>query len=121
MTKVVADKRKPFYFAAWIYPRMKTVPTHQRLILLIVVTLALSACHPTHFAVGNEPKQHKVAESRNNFLLLGLVHVGTAPDPKVMSNQATDYKITVKLTFLDVVLNVITLGVYSPITVQVEY
>jgi len=100
---------------------MKTLLIHQRLSLLVILTLTLSACHPTHFAVGGGPKQHQVAESKNNFLLLGLVHVGTAPDPKVMSNQATDYEITVKLTFVDVVLNVITLGVYSPITVQVEY
>jgi len=95
--------------------------THHRLILLLLFTLTLSACHPTHFMVGNGGKQTNVVETKNKFLFLGLVHVGTAPDPKVMSNQATDYKITVKLTFADVLLNVFTLGVYSPLTVQVEY
>jgi poly(3-hydroxyalkanoate) synthetase len=100
---------------------MKTFSAYQRFIQFFLLTLTLSACHPTHFVIGNGAQHHKVVESRNKFLLLGLVHVGTAPDPAVMSNQATDYKNTVKLTFGDVVLNVITFGIYSPITVQVEY
>jgi poly(3-hydroxyalkanoate) synthetase len=85
------------------------------------LTQFTTACHPTHFIVGNGPQQHQVAEARNKFLFLGLKHVGVAPDPKLMSNNATDYKITVKLTFADVMLNAITLGIYSPLTIQVEY
>lgn len=96
-------------------------PIRHRLIPLLLLTLMLSACHPTHFMVGNGAQQNKIVETKNKFLFLGLLHVGTAPDPKIMSNHATDYKITVKLTFADVLLNVFTLGVYSPLTVQVEY
>ena len=88
--------------------------------LIFLLTLA-TGCHPTHFVIGNGPQQHRVAEARNKFLFLGLKHVGVAPDPKLMCNNATDYKITVKLTFGDVLLNTITLGIYSPLTVQVEY
>jgi hypothetical protein len=83
--------------------------------------ICLFACHPTHFVVGSGPQQKKVVVQRNKFLFLGLVHVGRAPDTKAMSNYSTDYKITVQLTFVDVVLNVMTLGVYSPLTVKVEY
>jgi len=100
---------------------MKTFSGCRLLVLASLITLTLSACHPTHFVVGKGSQHHKTVESRNKFLFLGLVHVGTAPDPKVMSNQAADYKITVKLTFGDVLLNVITFGIYSPITVQVAY
>ncbi|MBL7856065.1 MAG: hypothetical protein JNM57_00135 [Cyclobacteriaceae bacterium] len=88
---------------------------------LIFVLLFLSACHPTHFVVGEGPQQHRVVTQRNKFLLLGTIPIGTPPDPNRMSNNAADYKITVKLTFLDVVLNVITFGIYSPLTVAVEY
>jgi hypothetical protein len=88
---------------------------------MVVLCFLLLSCHPTHFVVGKGPQQHQVAQERNKFLFLGLKHVGTAPDPSVMSKQATDYKITVKLTFSDVLLNVVTLGIYSPLTVQVEY
>jgi hypothetical protein len=98
---------------------MKTL---SRLIMLLSVILLLTtACHPTHFVVGKGPQQNNVAIERNKFLFLGLKHIGTAPDPKAMTNNAIDYKITVKLTFGDVLLNAITLGIYSPLTVQVEY
>jgi len=71
--------------------------------------------------VGKGEQQHQVVKSRNKFLFLGLVHVGTAPNAAIMSKNSGDYTITVKLTFADVFLNVITLGVYSPITVEVAY
>ncbi len=93
----------------------------KNLLLLLLFTLPLSACHPTHFVVGKGAQEKQVVTQRNNFLFLGLVHVGTAPDPKQMSKQAADYTITVKLTFTDVVLNIITLGAYSPLTVQVTH
>lgn len=81
----------------------------------------MCSCHPTHFVVGKGPQQHQVAKAHNKFLFLGVLHVGTAPDPNVMAKKSTDYKVTMKLTFADVALNVITLGIYSPITVEVEY
>jgi len=93
----------------------------RRACLLIFIAGILSACHPTHFVVGKGPQQKQVVTQRNKFLFLGLKQISTPPDPNVMSNHATDYTITVKLTFTDVLLNVITLGVYSPLTVEVEY
>lgn len=100
---------------------MKTILLRSLFISLLLITFALSSCHPTHFVVGKGEQQHQVVKSRNKFLLLGLVHIGTAPDAAIMSKNSNDYKITVKLTFADVFLNVITLGVYSPITVEVAY
>ncbi|WP_114782798.1 Bor/Iss family lipoprotein [Botryobacter ruber] len=92
-----------------------------KLTYLVLLVLGMSACHPTQFVVGQEKPREQVTVKRNKFLFLGLIHVGTAPDPKAMSHDATDYKITVKLTFKDVLLNAMTLGIYSPLTVQVEY
>ncbi len=89
--------------------------------LFSLILLLTTSCHPTHFVVGNGPQQNKTVVERNKFLFLGLKHIGPAPDPKAMSNNATDYKITVKLTFGDVLLNAITLGIYSPLTVEVNY
>lgn len=87
----------------------------------VLLLVLLSSCHPTNFVVGKGPQQHQAVKAHNKFLFLGLTHVGTAPDPNVMSKNAADYKITVKLTAIDVMLNVVTLGVYSPLTVLVEY
>lgn len=98
---------------------MKTI--RKKLLPLLVCILFLSACHPTHFVVGKGAQEKQVVTQRNNFLFLGLVHVGEAPDPKTMSNQSPNYTITVKLTFTDVMLNIITLGIYSPLTVQVTH
>ncbi|HEV8512106.1 MAG TPA: hypothetical protein VGQ59_02455 [Cyclobacteriaceae bacterium] len=89
--------------------------------LFALLLVMLSSCHPTHFVVGKGPQQHQVVKAHNKFLFLGLKHIGTAPDPNLMSKNAADYKITVKLTVVDVVLNAVTLGVYSPLTVMVEY
>jgi hypothetical protein len=100
---------------------MKYLAKFYSIASIVVLSFLLLSCHPTHFVVGKGPQQHQVITERNKFLFLGLKHVGTAPDPNIMSKQANDYKITVKLTFADVVLNVITLGIYSPLTVQVEY
>jgi hypothetical protein len=101
---------------------MKSRWWFKRTCLLIGLLGLLNACHPTSFTVGRgAPDQHQVVKQQNKFLFLGLVHTGIAPDTKVMSNHATDYTITVKLTFTDVLLNVVTLGIYSPLTVEVEY
>jgi hypothetical protein len=100
---------------------MKTLSRWIKLCSLTLFISLTTACHPTHFVVGNGPQQNKTVVERNKFLFLGLKHVGKAPDPKVMCNNAKDYKITVKLTFADVLLNGITLGIYSPLTVMVEY
>jgi hypothetical protein len=88
---------------------------------LFLFLAVASSCHPTSFTVGKGAEQHHIVKQKNKFLFLGLVHTGIAPDTKEMSNHASDYTITVKLTFTDVLLNVITLGIYSPLTVQVEY
>lgn len=88
---------------------------------MVVLLAASTSCHPTHFVVGKGPQQHQIKMEHNKFLFLGLKHIGTAPDANVMCNHASDYTITVKLTFSDVLLNVVTLGIYSPLTVQVEY
>jgi hypothetical protein len=90
-------------------------------IALLSMLIIASACHPTHFVVGNGPQQKQVAMKKNKFLFLGLVHTGKAPDPNVMCNHVNDYTITVKLTFTDVLMNIITVGIYSPLTVEVEY
>lgn len=90
------------------------------MVFFVLLMALLSSCHPTHFVVGKGPQQHQVVKARNKFLFLGLKHIGTAPDPNVMSKNAADYKITIKLTAADVVLNLLTLGVYSPLTVMVE-
>ena len=99
---------------------MKTISNRHRILAILFVTMILGSCHPTHFTVGKGPQQHQVTKSKNKFLLLGLVHVGTAPDANTMSNHASDYEITVKLTFVDVLLKVVTFGIYSPISVEVE-
>jgi len=93
----------------------------KRVVPFALLLMLSSSCHPTHFVVGKGPQQNQVVKARNKFLFLGLKHVGTAPDPNVMSKNASDYKITVKLTPGDVALNVMTLGIYSPLTVLVEY
>lgn len=100
---------------------MKSWSLFRKAVVLVSMIVLLNACHPTHFVVGKGPQAQHVVKQRNKFLFLGLVHVGTPPDTKAMSQQAEDYKITVKLTFSDVLLNVFTLGIYSPLTVQVEY
>jgi len=87
----------------------------------VLLPVFLSSCHPTHFVVGKGPQQQQFVKAHNKFLFLGLKHIGTAPDPNVMSKNSADYRITVKLTAVDVVVNVVTLGIYSPLTVLVEY
>ena len=90
-------------------------------LLSLVLAFLLCACHPTHFVVGQGPQQQREAVQKNKFLLVGLIPIGTPPAPKPMSQQAEDYQISVKLTFGDLLLNVVTLGIYSPLTVKVVY
>lgn len=119
MTKVIKVILSKCHLYRTIVICMKTI--HKKVLPFLVCTLFLLACHPTHFVVGKGAQEKQVVTQRNNFLFLGLVHVGEAPDPKTMSNQSPNYTITVKLTFTDVMLNVISLGFYSPLTVQVAY
>jgi hypothetical protein len=90
-------------------------------LFIVLGTCLTSGCHPTTFVVGNGPGQGREVTYRNKYLFLGLKPIGTPADPKVLAKGNPDYSITVKLTFTDLLLNVVTIGIYSPLTVTVKY
>lgn len=56
--------------------------------------------------------------AHNHYLIAGLAPISTA-NTKELAGDAKDYSITVKHSFVDGLLNMLTSGIYSPTTVIV--
>jgi hypothetical protein len=83
--------------------------------LLLVGT---SSCYTYQFSVGDGAQVGATFTQKNHYLIYGLAPIGTS-DPKQMAKGAADYDVQIQHTFVDGLLNLITLGIYTPTTTTV--
>ena len=89
-------------------------------ILVFVALLAFtSSCYTHKFNIGEGAKTGVTVSEKNHHFVLGLV-AGKVSDPQKMADGAKDYQVTEKWEFVDGLLNVITLGIYTPTTTIVQ-
>ena len=95
----------------------------KRYVSVFVISIALlglmSSCYSHKFAIGDGPKTGVVVTEKNHYFILGLVP-GKVSDPQKMAGDAKDYQVTEVHTFVDGLLNIITFGIYTPTTTQVQ-
>ena len=83
------------------------------------LSLMMSSCYSHKFVVGNGPQTGVDVTGKNNFFVLGLIP-GKVSDPQKMAGNTEDFEVTEVQTFVDGLLGVITLGIYTPTTTKVQ-
>lgn len=77
------------------------------LVIVMTVLMMISAvgCFSQSFVVGNGAQGSQTEDSRQWYILWGLVPLNTV-DSKAMAGDAKDYTITTEFTFLDWVISI---------------
>lgn len=85
---------------------------------MLVACALLSSCYVNTFNVGKGAQSNTRVTKWNHYLINGLAPVGVS-NPQQMAGGATDYTVTVKHSFVNMLVTGITFGVYSPTTTVV--
>jgi len=89
-----------------------------KLVLVAGIAVTMTSCYTFTATVGNGPQSGTQIVAHNHYLIAGLAPISTA-NTKDLAGDAKDYSITVKHSFVDGLLNMLTSGIYSPTTVIV--
>lgn len=93
--------------------------TFLNLALVLTISVLMSSCYTLTYSVGAGAKTGVEMKERNHYLIYGLAPLKTS-DPTKMAGDAKDYTVTIQHTFLDGLINAITLGIYTPTTTIVK-
>lgn len=86
--------------------------------LMLALAVSMTSCYTYTTTVGNGPQTGTKIIAHNHYLIAGLAPVSTA-NTKAIVGDTKDYSVTVKHTFVDGFLQMLTLGLYSPTTVTI--
>ncbi len=89
------------------------------LTVVFSVSILFSSCYTYTTVVGEGPQEQKeVATQWNHYLLWGLAPVNVS-DPAVLAGDKKDYKVKNEQTFVNGLVNILTLGIYAPTTTTI--
>ena len=83
------------------------------LAFIIGLSLMMTSCFTYTFSVGEGAQTGLEVKKMNHYLIYGLAPVSVT-DPNVLAGGAENYDVTIQHTFVDGLINAITLGIYSP-------
>jgi hypothetical protein len=87
--------------------------------LLSFLCLSMASCYTVSYAVGTGSETGATVVEKNHYLVAGLAPIKTA-DPNKMAGDAKNYQVTIKHTFVDGLINLLTSGLYTPTTTIVK-
>jgi hypothetical protein len=91
----------------------------KHLTYILFLSFLLTSCYVHTYTVGEGAKGSlEVTEKQHNFVY-GLAS-GKTPDTKSMAKGSDNYTITNQITFIDGLINSLTLGLYNPSSVTVK-
>ena len=79
----------------------------------------MTSCFTYNYTVGKGAQSGETVTAKNHYFINGLAS-GKQSDPKQMAGDANDYEVTIQHKFIDGLLGVLTLGIYTPTTTKVE-
>ncbi|MFC5681611.1 Bor family protein [Flavobacterium sp. MAHUQ-51] len=79
----------------------------------------MSSCYSYTSVVGNGGTGQTKVTKWNSYLIGGLIPVGVS-DSKAMAGGATDYTVTTKHSFVNMLVGGLTFGFYQPTTTIVK-
>ena len=83
--------------------------------LFSFLCFSMASCYTLTYTVGDGSKTGEVIKKKNHYLVYGLAPLKMS-DPTKMAGDAKNYDVTIKQTFVDGLLNVLTSGIYTPTT-----
>jgi Bor protein len=86
---------------------------------LLFVLASTSSCWVNRFDVGKGAQSNVKVRQWNHYLIGGLIPVGQS-DPKQMAAGAKDYTVTIKHSFVNLLVSYVTGGIYAPTTTIVK-
>ena len=98
------------------YKKMKKTTT---LLSCLAITLLMSSCYTAKVAHGNlttDSPVVKVNSKKNHALIEGLVPLNNGFEAKKFVGETPNYVTKSQITFIDGLLRLITLGIYTPST-----
>ena len=87
--------------------------------LFSFLCFSMASCYTLTYAVGDGSKTGETITEKNHYLVSGLATIKTA-NPTKMAGDAKNYQVTIKHTFVDGLINVLTSGLYTPTTTIVK-
>lgn len=88
------------------------------IVLMAGIILLLQSCYVYTTNVGKGPQGNTIIKKKNHYLIEGLVPLSTVDIQKEAGT--CDFEITVKHSFLDMLLAGLTWGIYTPTTVIIK-
>jgi hypothetical protein len=88
-------------------------------ILLSISFLSMASCYTLTYTVGTGTQTGETIKKKNHYLIYGIAPLKTS-DPIKMAGDAKNYQVTIKHTFVDGLLNLLTYGLYTPTTTIVK-
>ncbi len=85
------------------------------LAFILGLSFAVSSCYTYTHTVGNGPQTGVEVKKMNHYLIYGLAPIEVS-NPRELAGGAEDYEVTITHTFVDGLINAITLGIYTPTT-----
>ncbi len=89
------------------------------LALLSFLCLSMASCYTLTYTVGTGTQTGETIKKKNHYLIYGIAPLKTS-DPIKMAGDAKNYEVTIKHTFVDGLLNLLTYGIYTPTTTIVK-
>jgi hypothetical protein len=87
--------------------------------LVCLISLSMASCYTVSYAVGSGSQIGETIVEKNHFLVSGLAPIKTA-NPTMMAGDTNNYQVTIKHTFVDGLINLLTSGMYTPTTTIVK-
>ncbi len=87
--------------------------------LLFALMISLSSCYSHTFMVGDGPQTGATITGKNHYFIGGLAK-GKQSDHYQLAGNVDNYQVTIKHTFVDGLINVLTFGIYTPTTTEVQ-
>ena len=91
----------------------------KKTILLSVMLVTLNSCYVHKTVVGEGSQSGAVESKKQHNFVYGLAS-GKTPDTQEMAKGAKDYEVITSHSFVDGLINSLTLGLYNPTTVKVK-
>ncbi|CAA7385911.1 Bor family protein [Chryseobacterium fistulae] len=85
------------------------------MIFMVISSITLTSCYSYTSVVGKGAQNNVQVTKWNHYLFEGLAPVGVS-DSKQMAGDAENYTVLTKQTFLNGLINIFTLGIYTPTT-----
>jgi hypothetical protein len=87
--------------------------------LFSFLCLSMASCYTLTYTVGTGTQTGETIKKKNHYLIYGIAPLKTS-DPIKMAGDAKNYQVTIKHTFVDGLLNLLTYGLYTPTTTIVK-